>query len=172
MIGHELREMNLNRFNYRTIFLIYVLLNVLSVTSYCILSDSIISKMIFHISYPYCSPLLILNAILFFILIARIHFSSKLINWCAQSVLAIYLIHCHPFILDNLIGPVCTDVCKNVTGEFMICFVLFVFAILIMIFSIVIDKLLYPVWTIVNNISEKFECLYTRISNRYIHTIE
>jgi len=50
------------------------------------------------IGYDYQAPLVLLQAVCLFIVFAQWRFSSKLINTCAASCFAIYLIHMHPTI--------------------------------------------------------------------------
>ncbi len=50
------------------------------------------------IGYSYEAPLVILQAVFLFLVFARMKFTSKFINWCASSCLAIFLIHMHPAI--------------------------------------------------------------------------
>lgn len=54
--------------------------------------------------YSYAAPLVILQAVFLFIWFARLRISSKFINWCAKSCLAIFLIHLHPSIKEFYYG--------------------------------------------------------------------
>lgn len=53
---------------------------------------------LFPLGFAYSSPLIILQAVFLFLCFARMKFTSKLINWCASSCLAVFLIHMHPAI--------------------------------------------------------------------------
>lgn len=50
------------------------------------------------IAYSYSSPLVILQAVFLFLIFSRFNFESRVVNWCASSCLAIFLIHMHPAI--------------------------------------------------------------------------
>ena len=50
------------------------------------------------LGFAYSSPFVILQAVFLFICFARMNFYSKIINWCAASSFAIFLIHMHPTI--------------------------------------------------------------------------
>ncbi len=52
----------------------------------------------FFFGYNYCGPLVILQGVFLFLLFGRMKFKNNIINWCASSCLAIYLIHMHPSI--------------------------------------------------------------------------
>ena len=51
-------------------------------------------------AYAYSAPLVILQAVMLFICFAKMNFCSKIINWCASSCFAIFLIHMHPTIKE------------------------------------------------------------------------
>lgn len=50
----------------------------------------------FIMGYDYAAPLVISQAICLFFIFARMEFTSRLVNWCASSCLAVFLIHMHP----------------------------------------------------------------------------
>lgn len=52
------------------------------------------------IGYSYSSPFVIIQAVFLFLIFARLSFKSKIINWCAKSCFAIFLIHMHPAIKE------------------------------------------------------------------------
>ena len=52
------------------------------------------------IGYSYSSPFVIIQAVFLFLIFARLSFKSKVINWCAKSCFAIFLIHMHPAIKE------------------------------------------------------------------------
>lgn len=52
------------------------------------------------VGYSYSSPLVILQAVFLFLGFAKMHFTSKVVNWCAASCFAIFLIHMHPTIKE------------------------------------------------------------------------
>ena len=72
-------------------FIVFVLFRFLHIT------DAVAMQGLF-VGYSYAAPLVILQAIFLFLVFGRMHLSSKFINWCASSCLAIFLIHMHPAI--------------------------------------------------------------------------
>ena len=100
------------------------------------------------LAFPYCSPLLIFNALLVFLIFSRFKIQSHIINSLASSTFAVYLIHCHPAVHKYIIMPlmgyyVANSICPPPVHVFVISIA---GAILVMIGSILIDKALYPVW--------------------------
>lgn len=52
------------------------------------------------IGYSYSAPLVILQAVFLFLAFAKMKFTSTIVNWCAASCFAIFLIHMHPTIKE------------------------------------------------------------------------
>lgn len=137
------------RFKYSQLVPIFMGINIALVVSYLSVgSNSIMGKAIWILSYPYCSPILLVNALLMFLIIGKIRLRSTKINYLASSTLAIYLIHSQPVIL-NVIGkaiPVLKDWSfDNVSFLLLI----ICYTLVIMFVSIFVDKALQPVWSYV-----------------------
>lgn len=134
-----------------SVLAIYVILNILLVMGY-LYFPSKIQNVIWHISYRYSSPLLLLNSVLFFMLFGKMHFKSKMINYIASSSLAIYLFHgCRPYVIGS-VGQLAYwlyDGIPNMALFFMACALL---ALAVMAVAITIDKLLTPVWAQFNRL--------------------
>lgn len=58
-----------------------------------------------EIAYAYNSPFVLLAAMSFFCLFAKMTFSNRHINYLASSSFAVYLIHKNPFVWGGLIKP-------------------------------------------------------------------
>lgn len=52
------------------------------------------------IGYDYASPLVILQSVFLFTVFSRLSFRSWIVNYCAKSCFALFLIHMHPSIKD------------------------------------------------------------------------
>lgn len=118
----------------------YIFINLFVTIIYHISHDSIVSKFIWLISFPYCSPLLIINAILFFIILFRLNFQSNAINFIASSMFAVYLIHCQPYINNLINDKLCNEIIGN---NIYINFIrILLFAIVIMAVCTLIDKII------------------------------
>lgn len=140
----------------------FIILNAILIVGYTLASDNFVGKVLWHIAYPYSSPVLLLNSILFFLMFCRISFQSRIINYLAKSSLAIYLIHANrPLFIDwheNMLGDfpggiigfmvsVARDFCNN---DYLYSILLIGVTIIIISICIGIDKLLSPVWNIGN----------------------
>ena len=62
---------------------------------------------IWYETLQYNHPLLIINAIAFFLFFTTINIKSKMVNFLAQSSLAVYLIHANNYIYNRLCSQVC-----------------------------------------------------------------
>ena len=123
---------------------IYLFLNVALVYLYAIYPNNYIGKTIWNVSYPYCSPVLILNAVLLFLLFSRLHFKSNVINRLASSVFTIYILHHQHYVLYNLIGPVVFFIYRLYNVPIVLILDLCSLSIFIMFICIAIDKSLEP----------------------------
>jgi surface polysaccharide O-acyltransferase-like enzyme len=92
------------------------------------------------LGYPYNSPLVIISSIAFFLFFRTLKIESKIINWLASSVLAVYLIHETPIIGQNLYKYI-NSVGERATNGFLMAGYFFSFACGIMIVCIFIDKI-------------------------------
>ena len=75
------------------ILVTYVIWNAILISMCVCMYGTICSRIVWHLSYPYNSPLLICNAVLVFMLFGKLNISSPIINNLAAGVLAAYLIH-------------------------------------------------------------------------------
>ena len=57
-----------------------------------------------QICHPYCSPVLIAMASALFLYFTKVKLKSRVINWFAASVLAVYLVHENKFFMTNWHG--------------------------------------------------------------------
>lgn len=93
--------------NIWSLFGIFVGMNVLTFTLLCFSYGTYLHDFVFNISFPYRSPLLIINAILVFMMFGKLHINSVWINNIATSMFAVYIIHCQSmihniFVMDTL----------------------------------------------------------------------
>lgn len=139
------------KISHRLLLIIYFFMNIILVCAYSLFAGSLFGKVIWRISFPYCSPILVLNAVLFFMILSRWQLNSKIINYIASSMFAVYLIHCQPFIEKRVIGCIMTKI-FSLTGENVLYIIIstLLIGISIMAICVIIDKLLSPIWRIIN----------------------
>ncbi len=170
VLGNTLQNYKTKWYNISstTLLTLFIVINIVLVSSYVYFSDGIIGKAIFQVSFPYCSPMLLLNAIIFFMLFAKINVRSKYINYIATSVFSVYLIHYHRDVWPLFLGGV--EWIYNKVGIdpsiVLPCFA--IYAVLICIGCILIDKTLTPLWNSLNKIFTKIDSRFNSyISNKY-----
>ena len=158
LIGHIINKYQYKWQIYRSISLIvtYIILNAIIVFSLLMWDKStIIGGYIWRLVFPYCSPILIINGIILFLIFSKIKVNSHIINVCASSMFAVYIIHCQPAFHIHAIMPIC----MRIINFSPICFIgaLILLAICIIIFSLLLDKILTPLWWLVLKIGKLIE---------------
>ncbi len=140
VLGNTFRiyEGELRKIPIRSLICGYIILNCSIL--YLFAQGGIISKIIWFASFPYCSPLLIINATLFFLIFSRLKLKSRPINYIASSMFAVYLLHCQPYIA-NKINTAISHSLVNDSIMLNFCIILF-YAVTIMATSVLIDKIL------------------------------
>jgi len=132
-------------------------------SGYAVYNDGIIGKIIWRTSYPYHSPLLILNAVLLFVIFSKIKIRSQVINWLGSSVLAVYVIHHQHFVLYSIIKPIALTIDKLLTVPGLVFLALLGFAFIILLVSILLDKLVTPIWKILSKAATTVELRLTKL---------
>lgn len=139
------------------LILFFLLLNLALVTVYSVSAENLLGSIVWRLSFPYSSPLLLCNSIIFFLIFSKINIQSKAINWMAKSSLAIYLIHSNrPLFIDwdgftvnpdgGVIGFFMQQCKICASNDFILCILLLFTALIIISIAISIDKLLSPLW--------------------------
>lgn len=148
VLGDILNKESISLHNIKTywIVLLWILLNIVIVISYVHYCETSVGECLWELSYPYSSPLLIVNATLFFLLFSRFNITSKLINTAATSVFAVYILTEHSLIKPLLLKPVYEWIYHTFESNFSIIAITMFFAFIVMVFAILIDKLLLPVY--------------------------
>ena len=126
----------------------YMLLNVLLVLAYYYTSATAFGDLLWRLSYPYSSPILIANAVLLFVVVGHKTFMSPFLNCLSAGVFAVYLIHGS--------FPLATDFQRQIvsavfayTGNYMFLIgILIVMSVAVILLCLLVNKLLTPVWRI------------------------
>ena len=148
LFGYTIKyyQNHLQRINILHYLVAYILLNF-SIISMLLLfkRGTLIGDEIWKLAFPYCSPILILNAVLLFVVFSNISVNSKFVNVIASSMFAVYLLHCHPAIIQ-IYQPI---VCEWINITPMSSYVTSIAAsMLIMVGSILVDMFLNPLWNL------------------------
>ena len=157
LVGHQLHYYRDRWMNIKTstLVLCYILFNVVIFGTEYYMYGNIVGKLVKSLSFPYHSPLILVGAIMFFMIIGKQHIQSRFINYVAASSLAIYLIHGSRPYLPELHGIVCGYL-KGVTDNNLFLLSSYIIYTLIVITACVcIDKCLTPVWSIINKTGKR-----------------
>ena len=166
VVGDFLREFKHYWESIKSVYwaLLWLILNVLLVVSWLSLHDTPIGDVIWRLSYPYCSPILILNAITLFIVFGSIHLKSRCINWLASSVLAVYIIHHQHFVLYELIQPAIERIYGVSNLPILLLAMIGGFTCIIMLVSILIDKFFNPLWNSIASYASKLDMVIFNVN--------
>ena len=160
VVGDTLRAYHdlWSRISTKKLISIFIAINTIELTAWLYSYDSLMSKFIWAISFPYCSPLLYLNAILVFMIFGKLNFKSKVVNTIALSVFSVFIIHCHPVISEQCIRPVANvilNICNN--NPLAVIPLYFVFTIVIFVACTLIDQVFQPLWQYAGKKTAAFE---------------
>ena len=159
LVGNQLYYYRDRWMNIKTsrLLLFYLLFNVVILTLEYFMHGNVVGKIIKSLSFPYSSPLILIGAIMFFMIIGKQRIQSRFINYVAASSLAIYLIHGSRPYLPELHGVVCGYL-QGITSYNSLLFLAYIVYTLIIITTCVcIDKCLTPVWNIINNTGRRLQ---------------
>ena len=91
--------------------------------------------------YDYNSPFVIVESVAFFLIFRNVKLKSKIINWLATSVLAVYLITESPWIGKMYLYPFVNNLGKTIENDWLLAFYLFALAVVCVIACLLIDKI-------------------------------
>jgi len=157
MLGFTIKnyQKQIQRINLLYYLVAYIAINIIIISTLLLFKrGTFIGDEIWQLTFPYCSPILILNAALLFVVFSRIKFSSKYVNAVASSMFAVYLLHCHPAIIQIFQPIVGEWMDTPPTGLFAISFAA---TLLIIMVSVLADKLLNPLWKLRDIICVKIQ---------------
>lgn len=130
----------------------WIAYNVILVVVWLYLGESSLGKRLWYYSFPYSSPLLLMNAIWFFIVFSRVKLQSKFINHLAKSVFAIYILTEHSIVKPYILQPLLSNIYRGSEsiGETVIWVVLF--SLGVMAICILADMAFRPLFEKVQNV--------------------
>ena len=106
--------------------------------------ESIMASPLTYKFLRYVSPVNILASILLFLSFSRLQLQSKVVNWISASTLAVYLIHCNPYLIGRYTGFVKRLSEEHSTEVFIVLVIGFILAVFAG--SILVDKLRLLLW--------------------------
>jgi hypothetical protein len=167
LLGNTIKEYQ-NKWSlipkYMLIF-VWLLLNTCLVMIFCFFPN--LGGLEMRMFYSYCSPGIMLNSVLIFMIFANSHVHSKMVNWLAASALPIYLIHGNKTIFFMIIKPISLSIYNQAYNSLIVFVELGLFALVIMFVCILFDKCLSPIW----RCFYIFGCVLDNHLNQYKSTI-
>ena len=161
LIGNTIRlyETYLKKALKLRVFSIWLAYNVIFVSFCYFFKGTTLSNAVFALNFIYCSPGLILNAVLLFLAFTDLRLESKTINYLAVSVLAVYLIQEHPVVRYFLK----TAVVKLLSGNafenkaILVILIWITLSITVVVAALFIDKLFAPAWKLAQKAGSRLD---------------
>ena len=173
VLGASVNKFQIYRKLERWKFLVaYLALNCVEMGVYMLFAGNIVGEAFHYGCFQYCSPVLILNAILLLCWFLNIDFHSKTINWLAKSSLAIYLLH--TLILYSLIAPVAQLIYEWNSGFFVVFPLILLLAAVVSLGCMLVDKLLIPYYWLTNKLVKplgRLLCIISRGGTKLLEKI-
>ena len=138
-----------------TLLLCYILFSVTIMAAEYYTCGNIVGKMVYQLSFPYSSPMILIGAVMFFMIIGKQHIQSSFINYVAASSLAIYLIHGSRPFLPELHGLVCGYLQGVTDNNLLLLGSYTIYTLIVITACVCIDKMFMPVWNVINYIGRK-----------------
>lgn len=130
----------------------YVLLNVMLVWGYYKTIDTSAGEILWRYSYPYSSPVLIVNAVLLFMIMGHMSIRSSVVNGLSASVFAVYLIHGNHPLVTGFQRNIVSSIYPYASNYLMFVGALVLLSLVVMLICIVINHLLSPIWSLSNRL--------------------
>ena len=157
LVGNQLHYYRDRWMNIKTstLVLCYILFNVVIFGTEYYMYGNIVGKLVKTLSFPYHSPLILVGAIMFFMIIGKQHIQLRFINYVAASSLAIYLIHGSRPYLPELHGIVCGYLQGVTDNNLFLLSSYTIYTLVVITACVCIDKCLTPVWSIINKTGKR-----------------
>lgn len=142
-----------SQYRARTYLAIY-LLSTLAIAAELFI---VITCQVFSIDkvLAYTNPLVIVSALSLLLCFNRIHFSSRLVNWCGASCFAVYLLHTNPHIIETVFKASIVNIAskqETYLAEFL---QRKQFLIAVFIVAILIDQIRILIWNVLQKQTKK-----------------
>ncbi len=163
LVGNQLYYYRDKWMNIKTsnLVLCYIIFNVVILTLEYYMFGNIVAKMIKRLSFPYSSPLILIGAVMFFMIIGKQHIQSRFINYVAASSLAIYLIHGSRPYLPELHGVVCGYLQEVTENNMVLLGSYAIYTLIVITACVCIDKCFTPIWSFINITGKRLNETFT-----------
>ncbi len=165
IIGNTIRvEQNrIDRISKWCFLGVYFVLNVVIISLYLFYYNTNLSVYVWDWSFPYYSPFLLINSVMFFVPFTRFNIKSEAINYVATSVFSIYIIHHQPVLLEMCLKTIVSYFYEVASCSVVTCLIMLgLLAFFVMLLCVLIDKILTPFWKVVSiigiNVETRIKC--------------
>ncbi|WP_297932183.1 acyltransferase family protein [uncultured Alistipes sp.] len=151
----------------RTCGLIWILLNAGLVVLFTCWTSPVGRAVFSRMWFSYCSFGLLASALLFFVWIGGLRFSSPLVNRVARSSLAIYLLHGAPLVALHVIAPFVVRYVCPLGGRGAVLGALLPLTLGIIAACVATDNLLAPLWRALDRLGSRLGARWERLGCTY-----
>lgn len=157
VLGDLLREKQLflERISISILSVLWIVFNLLLVFVWMHFRDSALGNLLWRLSFPYSSPILIINAVWLFVIFSKVKLQSGIINYFARSVFAVYILTESDLIKPLLLQPSLKYIYEINTNSFILVLGVVLFAITVTFVCLLIDKIFQPLLHIILQKVEK-----------------
>lgn len=128
------------------LLIVYGILNLLLVVGFHGLMGTHWGDLVWRFSFPYSSPILIVNAILLFVIIGHFSFTSPCLNRLSSGVFAVYLIHGSVPLITDFQRNIVSAIFPYAGNYWSFVGILVIMSVIVILLCLLINKLLSPVW--------------------------
>lgn len=159
LVGNQLYYYRERWMNTKTskLLLCYIVFNMVILALEYFMNGNVVGKLVKTLSFPYHSPLILIGAVMFFMIIGKQHIQSRFINYVAASSLAIYLIHGSRPYLPALHGIVCGYLQGVIGNNILLLGSYTIYTLIIITACVCVDKCLNPIWSVINKLGRRLQ---------------
>lgn len=157
VLGDMLREKQsfLDKLPILPLIICWFVFNAILVLGWLLFKESSLGDVIWRISFPYSSPVLIFNAVWLFVILSKVRFQSRAVNYVARSVFAVYILTESDLIKPLLLKPVLVYIYEMSTNYYLLILGVVLFSLVVTVVCIIIDKIFQPLFSSIQQSVEK-----------------
>lgn len=151
VLGDFLREKQslLERIPISILSVLWIVFNILLVFGWMQFKDNALGNILWRLSFPYSSPILIINAVWLFVIFSKVKLQSSIVNYFARSVFAVYILTESDLIKPLLLQPSLKDIYEVSTNSYLLVLGVVLFAIAVTFICFFIDKIFQPLFHLI-----------------------
>ncbi len=132
----------------------YALLNVMLVVGYYYSIETQGGELLWRLSFRYNSPILIINAVLLFVIIGHLSFTSSALNGLSAGIFAVYLIHGNHPLATSFQRNIVSVIYPYISNYLLFVGTLILMSLAVILLCLLINQLLSPVWKLSSRLGD------------------